>query len=161
MAGAASFLPSTEYRAATGPARTDATATHPSAAPPRRSAPGGRPRAAFDPRRERMSTTQTTVGVVADLTVDVTRDDHCGLEDGVRRRLRRVEAVEAVEAVEVVGLQPRLNDLRADVEAELVVAAPTDAPDADGLAPDAAAVEAAVAEGFGVAVDGLVVRPPP
>jgi len=163
VAGAASFLPSRDATAA-GPSPRRA-GDHPRH---RRGAPGERPRGAFDPRRERMSATQTTVGVVADLTVDVTRDDHHGLEAGVRRRLRRVDAVEAVEAVDVVGLQPRLNDLRADVEAELLVAAARDGDagvasgeDADVPAPDAGDVEAAIEAGFGVAVDGLVVRPPP
>lgn len=99
-----------------------------------------------------MSVQLNEVGVTADLTVDVPRDAAGSLEAGVTTVLRRVDAVEAVEAVDVTGLTPRLNDLRADVTAELRLAVDR---------PDEAAAREALVEGFGVAVERLDAEQPP
>lgn len=100
-----------------------------------------------------MSIQLQEVGVAADLTVEVPRDRMGDLTDGVRSALRRVDGVRAVDGVEVCGLTPRLNDLRAEVEAELTLAVER---------PEEEAAREAIEEGFGVTVDALAVeRPPP
>lgn len=100
-----------------------------------------------------MSVQLREVGVTADLTVEVPRDRMGDLTDGVRTALRRIDCVRGVEAVEVTGLTPRLNDLQAEVDAELTVAVER---------PDEAAAADALEDGFGVAVETLAVeRPPP
>ena len=101
-----------------------------------------------------MSVQLTGVGVTADLTVDVPRDAAGDLAAGVTTVLRRVDAVETVEAVDVTGLTPRLNDLRAEVTAELRLAVEADDPDGD-------AADAALAEGFGIRVESVAVEQPP
>jgi len=99
-----------------------------------------------------MSVQLNEVGVTAELTVDVPRDAAGSLEAGVTAVLRRVAAVEAVEAVDVTGLTPRLNDLRADVTAELRLAVDP---------PDETTARDALAEGFGVVVERLDAEQPP
>lgn len=101
-----------------------------------------------------MAATVHRVGATADLTIDVPRNDQGDLVAGARMALARVDAVDAVDDVEVTGLTPRLNDLRAEVEADLT------------LALDRAAAEAAreaLADGFGVAVEAVRLHeePPP
>jgi transcriptional regulator of aromatic amino acid metabolism len=104
-----------------------------------------------------MSIQMHEVGVAADLTVEVPRDRMGDLTDGVRQALRRVDDVRDVEAVDVTGLTPRLNDLQAEVEAELTVAV-----DGADAADDADAATEALQAGFGVDVERMAVeRPPP
>lgn len=50
--------------------------------------------------------------------VEVPRDAAGDLHAGVRTKLARIDGVEVVD-VDVVGLEPRLNDLTAEVEATL------------------------------------------
>lgn len=93
------------------------------------------------------------IGVSADLTVQVPRDAAGDLDAGVRRALARIDAVHAIEAVEVRGLTPRLNDLQAEVTAELTLALDRPEPEAARKALD---------DGFGVSTDGVaLVEPPP
>lgn len=99
-----------------------------------------------------MSIQLNEVGVAADLTVTVPRDAAGTLEAGVATVLRRVDAVDAVEAVDVTGLTPRLNDLQAEVTADLRLA--VDRPEADRA-------REALEDGFGVAVEHLAVQQPP
>ncbi|SFG59392.1 hypothetical protein SAMN04488063_2525 [Halopelagius inordinatus] len=79
--------------------------------------------------------------VRASLTVLVTRDVDGDLSDGVRERLAAIDSVDAVESVEICGLRPALNDLRVDVDAELLVDVPPD---------DAERASASLSDGFGV-----------
>ncbi|MFW5896098.1 MAG: hypothetical protein ACOCUA_01800 [archaeon] len=103
---------------------------------------------AFESRREpQMAVQQQRVGVDADLTVHVPRNDHGTLEEGVEERVRRVDGVERLERVELTAVRPRLNDMAVGVRVEVVLA--TD--DADP--PDVAAV---LDEGFGVTVEEVV-----
>jgi len=99
-----------------------------------------------------MAATVHRVGVTADLTIDVPRNDQGDLVAEAEAVLGRVDAVETVDGVEVTGLTPRLNDLRAEVSAELTLA----------LA-DADAARDALADGFGVRVEDCRRRedPPP
>lgn len=100
-----------------------------------------------------MSVQLRSVGATADLTVDVPRDAAGNLEAGVTTVLRRADAVETVDAVDITDLTPRLNDLRADVTVEVTLAVER---------AEETAVRAALADAFGVTVEGAAVeRPPP
>lgn len=99
-----------------------------------------------------MSIQLMEVGVTAGLTVNVPRDAAGDLEAGVTKVLARVETIERVEAVDVTGLTPRLNDLQAEVTAEVTLALERDDPEA---------VREALADGFGVTVEELTVEQPP
>ena len=92
------------------------------------------------------------VGVSADLTVQVPRDATGDLEAGVRRALTRTDAVDGIEAVEVTGLTPRLNDLQAEVTAELTLALDR---------PDSEAARQALDDGFGVTTEAVALEEPP
>lgn len=92
------------------------------------------------------------VGVRADLTVEVPRDAAGDLEAGVRRVLARTDAVDGIEAVEVTGLTPRLNDLRAEVTAEVALALDR---------PDPGAARQALDDGFGVTTEAVALEEPP
>ena len=85
-----------------------------------------------------MSVQLREVGVTADLTLLVTRDDHGTLEEGARAAVAAVESVRDVESLDVTGLRPRLNDLAVEATADLTVAV-----EGDGD------LEAAVAEALG------------
>lgn len=98
-----------------------------------------------------MSVQLREVGVTADLTVLVTRDDHGTLEEGARAAVTAVESVRTVETLDVTGLRPRLNDLAVEVTADLTAAVEDDG-DVE------AAVAEALEEGFGVTVESLAVR---
>jgi len=91
-----------------------------------------------------MAVQQRSVGVDADLTVHVPRNDQGTLEEGVEQRVRRVDGVDRLERVELTGVRPRLNDMAVGVRVEVVLAA--DAADP----PD---VEAVLEDGFGVTVE--------
>lgn len=99
-----------------------------------------------------MSVQLIEVGVTADLTVNVPRDAAGDLEAGVTTVLRRVEAVDTVEDADVTGLTPRLNDLQAEVTAELLLAVEQR---------NEETARAALAEGFGVSVEAVAVEHPP
>ncbi|PSP78195.1 hypothetical protein BRC81_09175 [Halobacteriales archaeon QS_1_68_20] len=101
-----------------------------------------------------MAATVHRVGVTADLTIDVPRNDQGDLVAGARAALARVDAVDGVDDVEVTGLTPRLNDLRADVQADLTLA--LERANADDA-------RQALADGFGVDVADVRVHenPPP
>lgn len=99
-----------------------------------------------------MSVQLEEVGVAADLTLLVTRDDQGTLEDGALDRVTAVEAVADVDEVDVTGVRPRLNDLAVEAAVDLTVAVDPTARDAE-----AAAVEA-LEEGFGVTVEALATR---
>lgn len=99
-----------------------------------------------------MSVQLIEVGVTAGLTINVTRDAAGDLEAGVTTTLRRVEAVETVEDVDVTGLTPRLNDLQAEVTAELRLAVERS---------DEETVRAALDDGFGVTAETVAVEQPP
>lgn len=91
-----------------------------------------------------------SAAVRASMTVLVTRDADGDLTAGVRERLAAIESVDAVRSVEIGGLRPALNDLRVDVEAELLVDVPPD---------DAERASASLADGFGVkAVESVELR---
>jgi len=94
-----------------------------------------------------MPVQQQGVGVDADLTVHVPRNDHGTLEEGVEERVRRVDGVDRLEHVELTGVRPRLNDMAVGVRAEVVLATDTEDP------PD---VEALLEDGFGVTVEEAV-----
>jgi len=98
-----------------------------------------------------MSVQLEEVGVTADLTLLVTRDDQGTLEDGALDRITTVDAVADVEETDVTGVRPRLNDLAVEVAADLTVAVDPTARDAE-----AAAVEA-LEEGVDVTVEALAV----
>lgn len=91
------------------------------------------------------------VGVAADLRVLVPRDAAGDLPAGVATVVGRVDAVDDVAGVDVVGLTPRLNDLRVEARVEATVAVDP---------PDEETVGAALAEGFGVEVVDLSVERP-
>lgn len=93
------------------------------------------------------------VRVVAELTLNVTRNANGTLADGAEALVARIDDVERVEHVDVNGLTPRLNDLQvtATVECTLQCADP----DATTIA------EERLADGFGVdAVDDLRIDTP-
>lgn len=93
------------------------------------------------------------VRVVAELTLNVTRNANGTLADGAEDLVARIDSVERVEHVDVTGLTPRLNDLQvtATVECTLQCADP----DAQSIAEDR------LADGFGVAaVDDLRIDTP-
>ena len=92
---------------------------------------------------------QQRVGVDADLTVHVPRNDHGTLEESVEHRVSRVDGVDRLEQVELTAVRPRLNDMAVGVRVEVVLA--TDA----GDPPD---VEAVLEEGFGVTVEEVVME---
>jgi hypothetical protein len=94
----------------------------------------------------------TEVGVTAGLTVNVPRDAAGNLEAGVTKVLRRVDELDAIEDLDVTGLTPRLNDLQAEVTAELTLAL-------DRTEDEAA--RAALDEAFGVTVERLAAEQPP
>ncbi|PSQ15856.1 hypothetical protein BRD00_12635 [Halobacteriales archaeon QS_8_69_26] len=98
-----------------------------------------------------MSVQLEEVGVTADLTLLVTRDDQGTLEGGALDRVTAVDAVTDVEHVDVTGVRPRLNDLAVEAAVDLTVAVDPTARDAES-----AAVEA-LEEGFGVTVEALAV----
>jgi hypothetical protein len=99
-----------------------------------------------------MSVQLIEVGATADLTVNVPRDAAGDLEAGVTKVLRRTDAVDTVERVDVTGLTPRLNDLQAEVTAEVRLAVEER---------DRQAARDALADGFGVAVETVTVDDPP
>ena len=92
---------------------------------------------------------QQRVGVDADLTVHVPRNDRGTLEEGVEQRVRRVDGVDRLERVELTAVRPRLNDMAVGVRVEVVLATDTGDP------PD---VEALLEEGFGVTVEEVVLE---
>lgn len=91
------------------------------------------------------------VDATVDCTVRVARDASGTLADGAETQLARVEGVEVLDGVDVAGIVPRLNDMAVDVVAEVRVAVSGDEPPAE-------AVEAALAEGFGVEVAAVRVE---
>lgn len=91
-----------------------------------------------------MAVQQQRVGVDADLTVHVPRNDQGTLEEGVEQRVRRVDGVDRLERVELTGVRPRLNDMAVGVRVEVVLA---------GDAVDPPEVEAMLEDGFGVTVE--------
>lgn len=101
-----------------------------------------------------MAATVHRVGVTADLTINVPRNDQGDLAAGVEMALARIDAVDAVDDATVTGLTPRLNDLRAEVRADLTLAL-------DRAAPESA--REALADGFGITVDAVRLHeePPP
>lgn len=60
--------------------------------------------------------------LIAELTIDVSRNGRESLVDGVETVLGGVAGVEAVEAVRVHRVRPDLNALSADVTVDLVAA---------------------------------------
>ncbi len=97
---------------------------------------------------------QQGVGVTADLTVLVPRDDAGTLDEGVVAVLERIDGVQ-VSGVEITGLTPRLNDMQVEATADVVLTGEREG-DPGAIEGDPAdAATAALAEGFGVTVEGL------
>lgn len=82
------------------------------------------------------------VRVVAELTLNVTRNANGTLADGAASQLARIDDVEHVDSVDVTGLTPRLNDLQ--VTATVTCTMQCTDPDAQH------STERALADGFGV-----------
>lgn len=82
------------------------------------------------------------VRVVAQLTLNVTRNATGTLADGATSMVARIDGVERVESVDVTGLTPRLNDLQ--VTATVTCAMQSVDPDAEAL------VAERLVGGFGV-----------
>lgn len=88
------------------------------------------------------------VRVVAQLTLNVTRNANGTLADGAASMVARIDDVEHVDGVDVTGLTPRLNDLQ--VTATVTCTLQCTDPDAQATA------EETLADGFGVeAVEDL------
>lgn len=83
------------------------------------------------------------VRVVAELTLNVTRNANGTLSEGAASLVARIDDVEDVEDVDVTGLTPRLNDLQ--VTATVTCTMQCTDPDAEATA------EERLADGFGVA----------
>lgn len=82
------------------------------------------------------------VRVVAELTLNVTRNANGTLADGAASMVARIDGVEHVDGVDVTGLTPRLNDLQ--VTATVTCTLQCTEPDTEATA------EAILADGFGV-----------
>jgi len=93
------------------------------------------------------------VRVVAELTLNVTRNANGTLADGAASLVARIDDVEHVDGVDVTGLTPRLNDLQ--VTATVTCTLQCTEPDVQATA------EERLADGFGVAaVDDLRTETP-
>lgn len=74
-----------------------------------------------------MSVQLRTVAVTATLTVNVTRNATGTLEGGAEQQVADAEGVREVETLRVTGVTPRLNDLQAGVETDVVLEVEADA----------------------------------
>lgn len=93
------------------------------------------------------------VRVVAELTLNVTRNANGTLADGAENLVARIDDVQHVEDVDVTGLTPRLNDLQ--VTAVVTCTIRCVDPEAQTI------LEERLADGFGVAaVDDLRIDAP-
>lgn len=85
------------------------------------------------------------------LAVRVPRDEVGTLESGVATRLDRIEPVQSIESLDVTGVNPRMNDVRTEVNVRVSLAVDR---------PDPGAVRRAFEREVGVEVDRVVLDRP-